>query len=119
MAPDTYAYDVAIAVSTDAGRSWSRPVTPHDDGTATEHGFVTLYPWSDAIGAIWLDGRNTVAPQPDAPIGAMTLRSATVAPDLTTAAPQLIDARVCDCCQTDVAVAAGGPVSGVPRSQRR
>ena len=37
-AASTYAYDVSIAFSRDRGRTWSRSVTPHHDGTQTEHG---------------------------------------------------------------------------------
>ena len=52
-AADTYAYDVNISRSTDRGRSWSKPVVPHRDGTRTEHGFVTLVPMADGrVGAV-------------------------------------------------------------------
>ena len=53
-----YSYDIAIAVSTDSGQSWGKPFTPHALGTRTEHGFVSLFPWRQAIGALWLDGRR-------------------------------------------------------------
>lgn len=34
-------------------------MTPHRDGTPTEHGFVSMLPWPDARrDAVWLDGRN-------------------------------------------------------------
>ena len=56
-----YAYDVALSISTDAGDTWQPALSAHTDGTPTEHGFVTLFPWQDAIGAVWLDGRNMVA----------------------------------------------------------
>ena len=55
----TYAYDVNISMSRDAGRTWSKPLVPHRDNTQTEHGFVSLVPLNDGrLGAIWLDGRN-------------------------------------------------------------
>lgn len=55
-----YAYDVMLAVSRDHGRNWSAPVTPHDDGTATEHGFVSMWPRPEGgLGIAWLDGRNS------------------------------------------------------------
>ena len=38
----TYAYDVMTRLSADGGKTWSAPRSPHDDGTATEHGFVSL-----------------------------------------------------------------------------
>ena len=108
-----YAYDVRIAVSRDAGASWSAATTPHDDGTPTEHGFVSLYGWK-GVGALWLDGRHTGGPHDhggDA-AGAMTLRAATVGDDgRPTDGGQEVDARVCDCCQTDVALTDEGPVA--------
>jgi hypothetical protein len=101
-----YAYDVVMAVSTDAGASWSGDISLHADGTATEHGFVSLFPWADGVGALWLDGRETGAPD-----GAMTLRAAVVGADGGVRQPAQVDGRVCDCCPTAVAIAATGPVA--------
>lgn len=106
-----YSYDVTIAISSDAGKSWSAPVTPHDDGTASEHGFVSLFPWQGAIGALWLDGRNTTGEGHGDARGGMTLRSAVIGRDGAVSNPQLIDELVCDCCQTDVAVGPNGPIA--------
>ena len=97
----TYAYDVRISRSEDGGRTWSTPVTPHRDGTATEHGFVSLVPADAGVMAIWLDGRNgeghpdTAATSPD-----MTLRAAVVTRNGTIEQEALVDGRTCDCCQT-------------------
>ncbi|HSQ70208.1 MAG TPA: hypothetical protein VLM41_08985 [Steroidobacteraceae bacterium] len=108
-----YSYDVRVSLSEDGGRSWSRPFSPHDDGTPTEHGFVSLFSWDGRSWAAWLDGRRTGGghgggtehAQAD---GAMTLRSG----PLTAVGGEdvEIDDRVCDCCQTDVAITAEGPV---------
>ncbi len=57
-ADGTYEYDVAVSISTDSGKTWGEPVTPHTDGTLSEHGFVTLYPDRGGTGALWLDGRD-------------------------------------------------------------
>ena len=102
----TYAYDVSIALSRDNGRTWGDAMTPHNDGTATEHGFVSLFPWQEGIGALWLDGRNTADGD-----GGMTLRSAVIDPDGRLTFEQLADDLVCDCCQTDVTVTNGGPIA--------
>lgn len=113
----TYAYDIAVALSQDAGATWSEPFTPHDDGTRTEHGFVTLFSRGDSAGMLWLDGRNTAADMPGhgdghaGHSGGMTLRSAVVAPDGGIRAALEVDGLVCDCCQTDVANSAAGPVA--------
>lgn len=106
-----YSYDVRIAVSSDAGRTWSPPLTPHDDGTPTEHGFATLLPQKDDFLAIWLDGRHTAGGHDHEQGGAMTLRSAGIdASGLLADAGSELDARVCDCCQTDAAMTRDGAV---------
>lgn len=114
--PAPYAYDVAISRSTDGGDRWGPPVTPHRDGTRTEHGFVSLFPWSDdVLGAIWLDGRKNAGIDESAldggpSAGEMTLRHARLEADGRLGDEVELDGRVCDCCQTDVAIAAEGPV---------
>ncbi len=104
VADAPYAYQVLIARSQDNGKTWSAPQSPHTDGTATEHGFVSGYPASEGTGLVWLDGRET-------PDQGMTLRSATVAADGTLSSEVLLDDLVCDCCQTDVAMTAAGPIA--------
>lgn len=104
VADATYAYQVLTAFSDDGGASWSRPVSPHTDATPTEHGFVSTYAADGRTGLVWLDGRNT----PDA---AMTLRTATLASDGGLSDETVLDDSVCDCCQTDIAIAESGPVA--------
>ena len=108
-----YSYDVRIAVSRDAGATWSAPMSPHGDGTATEHGFVSLHPANDGVQAVWLDGRHTSAEHDPAPggRGSMTLRGATIGPDGQRLDDDFeIDPRVCDCCQTDSTQTSEGQV---------
>ena len=102
-ADETYSYDVAVAQSAD-GETWSDPITAHTDGTTTEHGFVSMFRARDGVGLLWLDGRET----PDKP---MTLRSGIISPAGERLHEQLVDASVCDCCQTDVAIGSQGPVA--------
>lgn len=108
----TYSYDVVVALSQDGGLSWGTPITPHTDGTRTEHGFVSLFPWQSGIGAVWLDGRNMEEEggHGSAHAGGMTLRSAVITPAGEITDDFLVDELVCDCCQTDIALAAEGPV---------
>lgn len=110
---NVYAYDVRVALSDDAGATWSAPFTPHDDGTPTEHGFVSLFAGDGQAMAAWLDGRHTAGGHDHAAggSGAMTLRSAVLGADgVPAAGGQEVDGRVCDCCQTDSALTDDGPV---------
>ncbi|MBW3549976.1 MAG: glycoside hydrolase [Proteobacteria bacterium] len=110
----TYAYDIALTRSEDGGASWSTPVLVNDDGTPTEHGFVSLWPMSDSsLGVAWLDGRETGSGGHGAHAtssGAMTLRAAGFDAALQRSGETRIDAMTCDCCQTDVALTARGPL---------
>ena len=111
-----YAYDVSMAMSDDGGITWGSIVTPHIDGTATEHGFVTLFPVDEDIGAVWLDGRNMVqggetdAANDHAHGGGMTLRYGRLDMAGRLVDEALLDELTCDCCQTGATVADSGPV---------
>lgn len=109
--PLTYSYHVVMAQSFDAGQSWSEAAKPHTDGTPTEHGFVSVYPYEGKAAAIWLDGRKTGNDSGDPAVSGMTLRSAAIDADNALHHEQEIDDLICDCCQTDVTVAASGPVA--------
>lgn len=116
-----YAYDVMLVRSMDHGMNWSAPVRVHDDGTATEHGFVSFWPQGeDRLGVAWLDGRHTAGEaQADAGGGhaahgegegggPMALRAAVFDGNLRATQAVEVDARTCDCCQTDAAATADG-----------
>lgn len=97
--PDGYA--VVLARSQDLGKTWSRLGLAHDDGTDTEHGFVSMVPTAGGVRAFWLDGRETGG-------GSMTLRTAVVSDAV--AGGEKLDGRVCDCCPTAAAFTEAGPV---------
>ncbi len=111
-AASTYAYDVRLAFSRDRGRTWSTPITPHHDGTQTEHGFASLFPMpGQGLGLAWLDGRQMKAGAHEGMNGGdMSLRGALFAPDGTQASEMAIDDRVCECCPSAAAVTADGPI---------
>lgn len=105
------AYDIRLSNSQDGGATWSEPWTPHEDGTPTEHGFVSLFPMGDGIGLTWLDGRQyAVGPDGGEPTREMTVRFRTAGGPEGPGPETLVDPRVCDCCQTDVALTDEGPV---------
>jgi hypothetical protein len=107
-----YDYGVRVVRSTDAGESWSEPWTPHDDTSPTEHGFVSVLPSDGGAGFLWLDGRGYAPGADGTPaVNEMTLRYRFLDSEGTPGPETLIDARVCDCCQTDAAMAAAGPVA--------
>ena len=103
-ADKTYSYDVVVSQSFDGGNTWNEAITAHTDGTPTEHGFVSVLPDDNGALLVWLDGRKT-------PEASMTLRSAVITPASGRSSEQEIDSSVCDCCQTDIALAASGPIA--------
>ena len=120
-ATSSYAYDVALVRSGDGGRTWSPPVLVNDDGKPAEHGFVSLWPAArDTLGVAWLDGRESAGEdehtghgahdEHDEHDGAMTLRAALFDAQLQRHDETRVDAMTCDCCQTDIALTARGPL---------
>jgi hypothetical protein len=101
---DTYAYDVMLARSTDGGGTWKRLGAAHDDGTKTEHGFVSLVPQTHGVRAFWLDGREMGGHG----AGDMTLRTALVGESIS--AGVVLDPRVCECCSTSAVMTTDGPL---------
>lgn len=100
-------YDVKISRSPDYGATWSAPVTLHSDTLPREHGFVSLVPFkSGRMFASWLDGRkyppaSERGDHSDHDLSfEMTLMGGYVAEDGSVEGEELLDGRVCDCCQT-------------------
>lgn len=107
-APGTYAYNVNVSLSRDGGKTWSKPILPHRDGTPNEHGFVSMVPEpSGGLAAVWLDGRKMKGGGEHSERGPssneMTLMYTTIAPDGKLGDEVLLDGRVCECCQTSAA----------------
>ncbi|MEL7834547.1 hypothetical protein [Fodinibius sp. Rm-B-1B1-1] len=102
----TYAYDVNIAAFNSNSGDSSKAITPHSDGTPTEHGFVSMIPWDDdSFLAVWLDGRKTDGRSDEDYYNldyAMTLRGAVINQNGEIEERYIIDESVCDCCQTSL-----------------
>lgn len=109
----TFAYDVMTTFSVD-GEDWSKPKVLHEDCTQTEHGFVSMKPWGENMLVSWLDGRNTAGLSHDHGDhdhkGQMTLRATVLDSQGNKIDEWQLDDRVCDCCQTGVAIANDNPV---------
>lgn len=113
-ASGTFAYDVKYKTSPDNGSTWSNQKILHDDGKQAEHGFVSVKPYGEKFFVSWLDGRNTVSEEPgnhDGHHGQMSIRAAILSKDGIKEKEWELDNRVCDCCQTDVAITANGPIA--------
>ena len=110
--PDTYAYDVRLARSTDDGKTWSPSFTPHTDGTQTEHGFASLFQMpGGGLGLVWLDGRAMKSGHGGHGGGGdMSVRSATFDANSKQLTETAVDLRVCECCPTAATVTADGPL---------
>lgn len=110
----TYAYNINMSLQTD-NNSWDTPLSPHDDSTATEHGFASVVPWNDhSVLAIWLDGRQTEGRDDDEYFDlskAMTLRSAIIDTTGKVSDSHEIDATVCDCCNTSLTLTDDGAIA--------
>lgn len=98
--PGPYSYDVRLALSAD-GERWGTSLVPHGDGTATEHGFVSLVPRQDGgLMVLWLDGRDYAGRAEDDAVAQFSLRYAPVGADAVLGEEGVIDSRTCSCCQT-------------------
>ena len=104
-----YAYGVRVARSNDGGRTWSKAVTPHNDNSESEHGFVSLFRVGNEVGIAWLDGRKHAVAKNEKD-AEMSVRFTSLTNRNTTGADTEVDPRVCDCCQTSAAVTSKGPV---------
>ncbi len=109
-----FTYDIKLVASADAGKTWSQPTTLHDDGKKAEHGFVSIIPYNDQFMVSWLDGRKTAMEGEhsghEGHHGEMTLRGALLDKTGKKTNEWELDGRICDCCQTSIAVTDNGPV---------
>ena len=113
------ALDVMLARSADGGFNWSAPARINAVTDAADRGFVALWPATrDSVGAAWLDSGPLPAPTSAADAaaggngtadmhdmspsnGSTSLHAALFDQQLAAHAQAQVDARVCDCCQTD------------------
>ncbi len=107
----SYDYHVQMALSSDAGATWTEPLRLHEDDGPGEHGFASLCALDGSrFLALWLDGRHTGARAEDGR-GAMAVYSRTVSADGEMGDEFMVDDRACDCCPTALAVGPTGPVA--------
>jgi hypothetical protein len=106
------AYDLWMSYSRDAGKTWAKPFTPHHDRTKTQHGFASLFEMpGKGLGVVWLDGRENELNTEHPENAAIMLRYASFDPQWKQTADDVVNLRVCDCCQTSVATTADGVIA--------
>jgi hypothetical protein len=113
-ATKSYAYHIRLSVSADQGASWSEPVTPHSDRSATEHGFVAMLPRPNGgADLVWLDARQMGQADSGAegPRGSMALAAGSIDEQGRIGADAIIDRKTCDCCQTALARTSAGLIA--------
>lgn len=110
----TFSYDVKLQVLPKGASQWSLNLPLHQDSTLTEHGFVSLVPYtSTSFFSSWLDGRETGGGGHDHAAhagGPMSIRAAEIDLNGKVLWDELLDAKTCDCCQTSSAITDLGPV---------
>jgi hypothetical protein len=105
---DSDASKVMLSWSKDQGKTWSRPVSPHHDGTNTEHGFASLFQAPGAgLGLVWIDGRAT---NPETESGDMSLRASVYDAAGKQLRETVVAPRVCECCSTSAAETSEGVI---------
>ncbi len=97
------ASSVHLATSSD-GATWQLLGPVHDDATDTEHGHVSLLAEGGGARVVWLDGRAWVDSGP------MAIRTALFDDAGRRVTDDILDERVCDCCQTAAAETSEGPL---------
>jgi hypothetical protein len=103
------AYDTQLSYSRDEGKTWAKAFSPHHDGTKTQHGFVSLLELADgSLGMVWLDGRDQELNTTDPLGGSMALYFASFDSSWKQNAESIVNARVCECCQTAAVTTADG-----------
>lgn len=110
----TYDYDIKLAISNDGGDRFKIVDTLHAS-IPGEHGFVTMSPYSYNKNLIvWLDGSEMKADSSNhgdhGHHGSMQLKAAFVDINGRITDRTTLDDMTCECCQTDIAITAKGPV---------
>lgn len=103
------AYNLRLSYSRDGGRTWAAPLSPHHDGTTTQHGFASLFELpGKGVGLVWLDGRDMELNPTDPEGGAMGLWYAEFDGSWSQKAERVVNTRVCECCPTTAVVTDDG-----------
>jgi hypothetical protein len=109
-----YGYGIRVARSTDQGETWT---TIFEDGmrnVADYAGFLTFAPGAQGAEAIYLtplapdEGSAAAHGEHEA---IKTLAAVAFNPDGSVQTRKVVDADVCSCCMTDIALSSAGPIA--------
>jgi len=101
--------DLYLSYSKDNGKTWARPLVPHHDGSQQQHAFPSFFELpGNALGVIWLDGRDVQPTDANPEGGPMALRYAAYDAQWKRTAEGVVDPRACECCSTTSAVTSDG-----------
>jgi len=101
------AYNVHLSLSHDGGKTWGKSIIPHRDRSENEHGFASLVATGPGeLGVLWLDGNKIKDEEGD-----MALNFTTISVDGKVGKETVLDSRVCECCQTSIAVTPDGIIA--------
>ena len=104
-------YGIQVRTSTNGGKTWTAPRTPHHDSAAGEFGFVSFFEDPGAgLGMIWLDGRAMGNPAASGQGGHGMAVRATTLKNGVPGEQTVVDPQVCECCQTSAARTSEGVV---------
>ena len=110
-ASGTYTYDVILNLQKLSGEKIKEDFLLNTDGVKAEHGFVSIIANNNkGFFITWLDGRNTVEMKLDGHHKPMTIRFAEITSKGEIINESELDAAVCDCCQTSIAMTNNGPI---------
>lgn len=109
-----YGYGIRVARSVDRGATWSTIFEDGMDNVSDYAGFLTFAPGGHGVEAIYL---TPLTPDAGTSEGhaeheaIKTLAAVSFNPDGSTKVQKNVDADVCSCCMTDIALASAGPVA--------
>ena len=111
--PQKYSGNVRFARSTDAGKSFSDPITLNDDGRITSHSFAkTAIDGMGRVVVAWLDGRDRDAAKATGEqFKGLSLYTAQSSDNGKTFGPnRRLQVNTCECCRIGLAWGSDGPV---------
>jgi len=107
--PRLEAMDLKLSYSKDEGKTWAPALTPHHDGTKTQHAFASMFEMpGSTLGLVWLDGRESFIETDDPAGGSMTMWYGAFDGAWKQTADAAIDHKVCECCSTAAAATSDG-----------